>query len=278
MLAMPTVTYRDLATLDDFARVVELERLIWGPGYDDVVPVPVLVVSAHTGGILIGAFADEGMVGFVYSLPAIRDGRPTQWSHMTGVVDEYRSAGVGYELKRLQRERALALGIDLIEWTFDPLQAMNAHFNFAKLGVTAGTYEENLYGASASPLHKGNPTDRFVAEWWIRGDRVARRVAGETPLAPVMTVEPVNRARTAGEWLEPGDASLDLEASRLGVEIPLGFTDMLTRTPDLALAWRYATRDIFSTYFGRGYRAIEFFLDRPGRRGWYLLRPGSALP
>ena len=77
------------------------------------------------------------MVGFVYSLPGILGGKPTQWSHMLGVVDEFRNEGVGYDLKLLQRERTIAMGLDLIEWTYDPMQAMNAHLNFTKLGVVA---------------------------------------------------------------------------------------------------------------------------------------------
>ncbi len=105
---------------------------IWGPGYADVVPTPILTVTVQRGGILIGAFADDRMIGFVYSLPGIKYGRPTQWSHMLGVVDDFRSDGIGYQLKLLQRDRALGMGLDLIEWTFDPLQAMNAHLNFTK--------------------------------------------------------------------------------------------------------------------------------------------------
>src|SRR5213079_3307010 len=110
---MHSVTYRDLTTLEEYAAVVDLERGIWGPGYDEVVPVPILAITVKRGGILIGAFADDRMVGFVYSLPAIKDGKPTQWSHMLGVVDEFRNAGVGYELKLLQRDRALAMDLDL---------------------------------------------------------------------------------------------------------------------------------------------------------------------
>ena len=164
---MPAATYRDLTTLTDFAEVVELERRIWGPGYDDVVPTSILTISVHRGGILIGAFADDRMIGFVYSLPGIKHGKPTQWSHMLGVVDEFRRSGVGEQLKQLQRDRALAMGIELIEWTYDPLQAANAHLNFVKLGVVVEEYLENVYGESGSPLHQGNPTDRFVAEWHI---------------------------------------------------------------------------------------------------------------
>ena len=262
------ITYRDLTTLGEFSRVVELERAIWGPGYDEVVPTPILTVTVGRGGILIGAFdgpesapADR-MIGFVYSLPGIREGKPTQWSHMLGVVDEFRSEGVGRHLKELQRERALAMGLDLIEWTYDPMQALNAHLNFMKLGVVVEEYGENVYGQSASPLHAGNPTDRFIAEWWIRRER--------TPHDPI-GAQRVNRMAPAGEWLICADIQLDLDARRLMVEIPMGFTEMLSRAPELALDWRMATRKIFTSYFARGYRAVEFFLNREAGTGAYLL-------
>jgi len=272
---MHSVTYRDLTTLEEYAAVVDLERAIWGPGYDEVVPVPILAVSVKRGGILIGAFTGDRLVGFVYSLPGIKQGKPTQWSHMLGVVDAFRSAGVGYELKCRQRERTLAMGLDLIEWTYDPMQAMNAHLNFAKLGVVVEEYEENVYGESTSPLHRGNPTDRFVAQWWIRKTDVERRLAAAGPLTlgtgEVADARPVNRVAVAGDWLESVDVDLSLDARRLVVDIPMGFTEMLARAPDLALAWRICTRAIFTTYFDRGYRAVDFLLDRPARKGTYLL-------
>ena len=283
---MDNITYRDLTTLEDFAAVVELEREIWGPGYDEVVPVPILAVTVMRGGILIGAFdddpsrasgtsratsRDERMIGFVYSLAGIKHGKPTQWSHMAGVLEAFRSAGVGYQLKILQRERTLAMGLDLIEWTYDPMQAMNAHLNFAKLGVIAEEYEVNVYGESTSPLHKGNPTDRFVAEWRVGDARVEERVRGAAPLAPVLTVEPACRAKAAGEWLKPAAFDLSLDVKRISVEIPTGFTQMLSGAPELALEWRMTTRELFTDYFARGYRAVEFFLDRASRKGTYLL-------
>ena len=272
---MSDFTYRDLTTLEEFAQVVELERQIWGPGYDEVVPVPILAVSVHRGGVLIGAFDGDRMIGFVYSLPGIKHGKATQWSHMAGVVAEHRSAGLGQTLKLLQRDRTLAMGLDLIEWTYDPLQAMNAHLNFAKLGVIAEEYAENIYGTSSSPLHQGNPTDRVVAEWWIRTPHVERRLAPAGPItlraSGVGDASQVNRTARSGQWLESVDVDLSLEARRLLVEIPMGFTEMLARAPELALAWRICTRAIFTTYFDRGYRAVDFILDREGRKGAYLL-------
>lgn len=286
---MATITYRDLTTLDDFARVVDLEKEIWGPGYVDVVPTPILTVTVKRGGILIGAFADdeprtpnpeprERMIGFVYSLPGIKDGKPTQWSHMAGVVDAFRRSGIGRELKLLQRARALALGVDLIEWTFDPLQAMNAHLNFARLGVVAEEYEENIYGESTSPLHRGNPTDRLVAAWHIREPHVERRVNASRPegtltlrTSEVGDAVPINRTTRSGDWIETVDVDLSSEAKRLLITVPIGFTDMLARAPELAMAWRICTRAMFTTYFDRGYRAVDFLLDAADGRGSYLL-------
>lgn len=272
---MRPADYRDLTTLEEYAQVVELERVIWGPGYDEVVPVPILAVTVLRGGVLIGAFVEDRMVGFVYSLPGIKHGKATAWSHMLGVLDEFRNDGFGHRLKLLQRDRALAMGLDLIEWTYDPMQALNAHLNFSKLGVVVEEYEVNVYGTSSSPLHSGNPTDRFVAEWHIRDAHVERRLAAPSPLTlragEVSQAQAANAIRWAGDRAECVDVQLDLEGRRVAVPIPMGFAEMLTGAPDLALSWRLATRDIFTAYFSRGYRAVDFNLDRGRRQGTYLL-------
>ena len=272
------IAYRDLRTLDDYAQVVELERVIWGPGYVEVVPVPILAVTVLRGGILVGAFDADRMIGFVYSLAGLKHGRPTQWSHMLGVLDEFRNAGVGHQLKLIQRERALALGLDLIEWTYDPMQALNAHLNFTKLGIVVEEYEVNVYGTSHSPLHGGNPTDRFVAEWNIREPHVERRLRAASSPATIplrahdtTEAERANRLSAAGRWFECVDVRLDLRSRRVAVQIPMGFTAMLAEASELALVWRMATREIFTTYFGRGYKAVDFLLDREASRGSYLL-------
>ncbi len=266
---------RDLKTLDDFKQVVELERTVWGVDYDDVVCAPILAVSVRRGGVLIGAFESGRMVGFVYSLPGIKGGKPIQWSHMLGVIDEHRNAGLGRMLKLEQRLRSLDLGCDLVEWTYDPMQALNAHLNFVRLGVVVEEYGINMYGESTSRLHKGTPTDRFIAQWWIREPHVIQRIES-TSLVPVraeeaITAPIVNRTKTSGVWLACESYDLDRHDRRLRVEIPTGFTEMQVENPPLALEWRMATRAIFTTYFGRGYRAVDFALDRASGRGRYLL-------
>ena len=267
---------RPLTTLDECRLVADLEKTVWGyTDSEDVVPPPVLIVSIKRGGILLGAFDAAGeMTGFVYSIPGLKDGHPMQWSHMLGVVASARSSGLGTELKLAQREAALAMGMDLIEWTYDPLQALNAHLNFAKLGIVVEEYEENIYGTSSSPLHAGTPTDRFVAEWHLRAPHVERRTSGSGLIvrdASVARAPIVNPSREGDRWIEPGESSLGVDARRVLVEIPTGFTEMMTEAPDLALRWRMATREIFVAYFGRGYRAVDFFLSRESRRGQYLL-------
>lgn len=273
---------RPLTTLDECRKVAEIEKLVWGyTDAEDVVPPPVLIVSIKRGGTLLGAFDEAGeMKGFVYAIPALKDGRQTQWSHMLGVTPDARDSGLGAALKLAQRERALQMGIELIEWTYDPLQALNAHFNFAKLGIVVEEYEENIYGDSSSPLHRGTPTDRFVAEWHLSTPHVERRIAASSHFrardSAVSAAVLVNPSRRAGQWLEPGPSALDVDAARLLVEIPTGFTDMQARQPDLALDWRLATRRILQTYFARGYRAVDFILAREAGRGQYLLAQAAS--
>ncbi len=275
---------RLLTTLEDCRRVVELERAVWEyTDGEDVVPVPILIVSVKRGGILLGGFDDAGeMKGFVYSLAAVKGGRPTQWSHMLGVAPDARDSGLGARLKLAQREHAMKMGVDLIEWTYDPLQALNAHLNFAKLGVVVEEYAENIYGDSSSPLHQGTPTDRFIAEWRLATPHVERRVAAlGRPIvrdASVASAPLVNPSTEAGDWLAPGGAALDLDARRLLVEIPTGFTAMQAQQPSLALEWRLSTRAIFQSYFRRGYRAVDFHLDRQAARGHYVLELESLIP
>jgi predicted GNAT superfamily acetyltransferase len=274
---MSELRFRDLHTADEFRQVMALEQEVWGfTDLNDMVTVPVFTITTKRGAILIGAYdATDRMVGFVYSIVGMKDRQVLQWSHMLGVLKEYANSGLGRLLKLAQRDRALARGYDLIEWTFDPLQTLNAHLNFAKLGVIAEEYHRNVYGESTSVLHKGTPTDRLVAQWWIREPHVERRVAPADGL-PVRATDfadaaPANITRPAGQWLSNADLFLARDERRVVLEIPMGFTEMQREAPALALEWRMQTRDIFEAYFRRGYRVVDFFLDRPGQRGRYVI-------
>jgi predicted GNAT superfamily acetyltransferase len=278
---MSDIEIRDLTSIDEFRQVVALEQAIWGyTDQGDLVTVPVFIFTVHRGATLIGAFNPDGvMVGFAYAVIGMKDGRPMQWSHMAGVLPDYRG-GLGYRLKLAQRERALARGLDLIEWTFDPLQAMNAHFNFAKLGCVADEYAANFYGESTSALHRGTPTDRLVASWMITEPHVTRRLEQPPALGAraqeVMNAPVVNQTRMSDGCREVTAIDLTRDDRRVWIEIPTGFTDMQQQAPDLALKWRLDLRQMFETYFSRGYRAVDFVLQREHGFGRYLLAKAQS--
>jgi predicted GNAT superfamily acetyltransferase len=265
---------------------VRVQEIVWGKD-GETVPATVLFVSAKRGGILIGAFspspgagADE-LVGFVWSLAGVRDGVKAQWSHMLGVLPDSRTRGVGERLKRAQRERALAAGEDLIEWTFDPLQAANAHFNLHVLGAVCATYGVDMYGPLAGPLHRGTPTDRLVAEWWIREPHVERRLrareawragAGLAARSAELLEAPVALRTVAdGAWLRCDGVVAGLTERRVLVPVPPGFLEMQQQATELALDWRLKVRDVMTQALARGYRAVDFYLDRERGGGRYLL-------
>ena len=269
------ITLRDLHTLDECQQVVELEKQIWGyADPQDLVPAIMLFLCAKRGGILIGAEDASGMpVGFAFSMASIVDGRPAQWSHMMGVTAGAREQGLGRRLKLAQRTRALAMGLELIEWTFDPLQAINAHLNFARLGVVATTYAENIYGDSSSVLHRGTPTDRLIAEWWIQRPHVERRIAAGPLVArdsAVASAPVLNELSARDPWDMPGETTRPAEGARVLIRVPARFSEMQAQEPALAQAWRMQTRELFTACFARGYRAVDFVKD--GRDGGaYLL-------
>src|SRR5262249_32219427 len=157
------------------------QREIWGEADLEIVPDTIFVVAAHSGGQILGAFEGKLLIGFTLSMPGLRNGAPYLHSHMTGVHSGYRDRGVGRMLKLFQRDEALSRDIRLIEWTFDPLEMRNAHFNLNRLGAIARRYMANLYGITSSPLHRGFATDRLVAEWYLDSPRALAALKGELP-------------------------------------------------------------------------------------------------
>jgi predicted GNAT superfamily acetyltransferase len=159
-------------TLAEYEDCLRLEQITWGTGI--LVPTAIFVVAQETGGQIIGAFDKKEMIGFTMALAAIHERHPSLHSHMTAVLEPYRDKGVGRALKLFQRQEALSRKIHLVEWTFDPLELKNARFNVMRLGAIIRRMIPNCYGITDSPLHKGMPTDRLVAEWWLDSPRVNR--------------------------------------------------------------------------------------------------------
>ena len=266
---------RKLARLDELHQCEELQGRVWGP--EDVVRVPalVMVTSLGNGGFAFGAFGDGHLVGFVLASPGLTDtGHVKQCSVLMAVDPEWQNSGVGYRLKLAQREAALAQGLDLITWTFDPLASANSHLNLQKLGCVASRYFVDLYGTADRGLNAGLPTDRLLAEWWIRKPAVADRLANghiEPPAAAPAIDEVASDPRTGLLTLDRMD--LDRSEPVLLLEIPQSIRDIKLTDLELARAWRTGIREIFQHYFARGYRAAGFHrLPHNGRvRHCFLL-------
>jgi predicted GNAT superfamily acetyltransferase len=172
---MSEIVIRACQGLDEMRACVSLQKEVWNFSDAELVPLRMFVVAEKIGGQVIGAFAGQQMVGFAFSIPGYRAGHAYLHSHMLAVHEGFRNGGLGQRLKLSQRDDALSRGFELMEWTFDPLEIKNAYLNIEKLGAIARRYNVNQYGITSSPLQGGLPTDRLVAEWWLKSDRVLEK-------------------------------------------------------------------------------------------------------
>lgn len=232
-------------SFSEFAACIEIERVVWGSADIDVVPLPLFVVAAETGGQVLGAFAGDRMIGFTLAIAGVHGRKPFLHSHMTAVLQPYRNQGAGRELKRFQRQEALDRGIDLIEWTFDPLEIRNAHFNF-RLGAIARRFIPNMYGLTTSPLHGRLPTDRLVAEWRLRSARVRRAISDK------------RQRKTRGK-----------EFAR--IRVPVDFGRIRGTNPEEAARLQAEVRLEFEHWLASGYAATG--IERTDDAAEYLLEP-----
>ena len=240
------IEIRHCESLAEYETCVKLEKHIWGEHI--AVPSAIFVVAHQTGGQIFGAFDGDRMVGMTLALAGTRGGKPFLHSHMTAVLPEYQNCGVGRRLKFFQRQDALKRDIRLIEWTFDPLELKNAHFNFVRLGAIARRYIPNCYGVTASPLHAGLPTDRLVAEWWLDSDRVINILA-ESPLPAA--------------------------AGAQTISLPANLGDVRTQNRESAARLQSETRDQFRKLLRQGFIATS--VERRGETVDYILEPAASI-
>jgi predicted GNAT superfamily acetyltransferase len=247
------IVVRHCHGLAEFAACLEVERAVWRSSDIDLVPLPLFVVASEIGGQVLGAFDSDRIVGFTLAFPGVRERQPFLHWHMTGVLAAYWNRGIARSLKLFQRQDALSRNIDRIEWTFDPLLVKNACFNLVRLGAIVRRYLPNAYGATTSPLHNGLPTDRLVAEWWLRSTRVRHAVSSGSASK---TKAPSRPAR-GKEWVR--------------IRVPPGMDDLARDKPDEAARVQAEIRQEFEHWLGRGYAATSVELDSTG--GAYLLQP-----
>jgi chorismate synthase len=249
--------------LEDYQAVVQLQKEVWHfTEIEDIAAVPILMIANRFGGAVLVAQESSGRyVGFAMAnLGWTSQKKVLWWSHMTAVIEEYRGRDVGLRLKMKQREEALASGIDEIHWTFDPMQALNAHFNIHKLGAVVREYEENVYGHSSSPLHQGLRTDRFIAEWNLKQPRTADVILRDFDRLPRIN-------ETSGE------PNLRLKESPLLLEIPKDVASLKESDAAKAKAWQDTIRDSSEHYFKAGYVITDFILMD---RAYYVLEKTNA--
>jgi chorismate synthase len=264
-------TLRDLRTSAEFQACHELQIDTWGATFSELVPVTILRLAQRLGGVVAGAFDHtDRMVGFVFGLPGVERGLPVHWSDMLAVRAEARNRGLGEALKRHQRAVLLERGVQRMYWTYDPLEAKNAYFNFARLGIIAREYARNLYGDSDSPLHRGIGTDRLIAVWDLTSRRVIERLARERIPEPHPEIPVVNpwRAESGVERCEPV-TYIDEPAVRIA--IPSDIQTLKQRDLPLAREWRQHTRAAFEHYLARGY-VVTDVVHADGRSSYVLER------
>jgi predicted GNAT superfamily acetyltransferase len=261
--AHPAVEIRTLRTIEECEACVALQRQVWGFEPTDVVPVTLLHVVDYVGGLAAGAFDTSGeLLGFVFGVSGVRDGELVHWSHMLGVRESARNLGLGRMLKEHQRTALARLGIQRVFWSFDPLMAKNAYFNFNRLGASVVEYVPDMYGTTASPLHLGLPTDRIVVTTStsaVEADRHPSR-NGQLPL-----LSPFPRE---------GDDVLAREDRRpeaLLIEVPTDILEITRRSLATARQWRLAVREHFHWALANGYDIVSVRGDAGADREFYVL-------
>jgi predicted GNAT superfamily acetyltransferase len=280
---MSVIEIRDLESIDDLRQLREVEKEVWGMAEEDAIPLTLAIASKAAGNVFVGAFEKDStrskMVGFAFGFLGRENGLVTIHSHMLAVLEQYRKHDLGARLKLAQRERALAMGIREMTWTFDPLQSRNAHFNFAKLGVVSESYRVDFYGPETSSVLHRNGTDRLWVRWVLDARRVKERIARKDARAEMLDslklLAPLVRFDPSGK---PARANLAeaLGRQRANIEIPGDILEVERSDMGLAREWREATRWAFGEAIKAGFVVTEFVRSVRGQQGpgAYLLQRG----
>ena len=264
------LTIRPLRSQEDLRRCVALQYEIWGEDFEECAPPSLLMATQQVAGVAAGAFDANGdLLGFVFGIGGLRDGRPVHWSDMLGVREGHRDLGLGRRLKAYQREQLLENGIEVAYWTYDPLEARNAHVNMNRLGARPVEYVPDMYGnIERGSLLRGLSTDRFIVEWELDHPRAVAALAGELAMAPsnapVVNSEMVEEAPVPRHLVLPDDGEVR-------IEIPADLHAVKNQSLDLAQSWREATRQAFTHYMDRGYLVTGFQSEPESHRCFYLL-------
>ena len=282
MTAGNDIKIREITDLAEMYFVEELQKEVWGVADIEVFPALAMVAMKEVGALLLGAFDKASLVGFVFGFPGIEENATILHSDLLAVKPSYRSRNLGYRLKLAQREGALARGIEKITWTFDPLQALNAHLNFARLGVTSARYVKNFYGDTTSFLHNTG-SDRLWVEWQLNSTRVLGRIFPDDPDFEIASARsedadaPTQLVVGLGADGEPMLKPLVTGSMSVLIEIPRHINEIAKTDLSKALRWRTATREGFISAINAGFRVQEFVrnVSDSDSGGVYVLRSAA---
>ncbi|MGH9904605.1 MAG: GNAT family N-acetyltransferase [Pyrinomonadaceae bacterium] len=273
-----SIVVRDIDEVSELHEVEQLQREVWGLSDLDIVPLSHLIAAKAAGGVLLGAFDDQTLVGFVYGFVSYEQNQMAHHSHMLAVRPDYRNLNLGHRLKLEQRERVLAQGITLMSRTFDPLQSLNAYFNFNKLGVLADQYKINFYGEDAASFLHRNGTDRLWVAWLLKSQHVIERLDKGSSRVDLEHVNPLVQLRPDSSP-RLNDLNEGLSKDRALIEVPIDINALESSSAELAGEWRQATRRAFTESLRAGYLVVDFMRrNRDGQEvGTYLLSRGESL-
>jgi len=265
------VKIKDINDPDEVRKVPRIEGIVWGT--NEVTPYHVFIAGKYAGGVLKGAYVDDKLIGYVFGIPGIYKGKLCHYSHQLAVLPEYRNMGVGEKLKFAQREECLKKGLDLVIWTYDPLQSLNAYFNIRKLSVIVRTYLINHYGEMRDEINRGLPSDRFLAEWWIKSDWVINRAIKRKKEYFINEV-PESAIKVEVRKFPIPVEKRNLNNDMISVPIPININRIKMENIELARKWRYITREIFTKLFNEEYVVIDYVVNRDEGLGYYILKRG----
>jgi predicted GNAT superfamily acetyltransferase len=283
---------RPLSSPEDMALVEELQRAVWTGNETEIVPVHMLLAVAQGGGVILGAFEGERLVGMVFGFLGVDAAHPERvamtrlkhCSHMLAVHPEARNRSIGFRLKLAQRQAIVRQGIRLATWTYDPLLSLNAHLNIRRLGAVCRCYLRDAYGSMRDGLNAGLASDRFDVEWWVTSHRVEARLEGRRPPLDLVHfleggAQKVNPAALRADgWPEPAPNVEPPQGTLLLVEIPPDFQALRAADVGLARAWREHSRALFEDAFRLGYLVTDFVYLRgeTSPRAYYILLQGET--
>jgi len=247
---------------------------VWGGR--DAIPVHQMITAVRNGGLVIGAFSEEKLVGFSYSFAGFSNGKVYLCSHNLGIHPDFQEQGIGEKIKERQRKEAYALGYERLTWTYDPLETRNAYLNLSKLHAICHTYIENSYGKVEDGLNAGLPTDRFQVDWWINSDHVLNRKRNRTPSGGAVLF-PWIEASNGLPLLEDHAVSDTYTNEQLLIPVPRNFQQLKTKDLQLALDWRTKTRALFQTLFEQGYSAVSLERSKNEPVHYYVLVKTKSL-